>query len=225
MPGPVLYPMSLKIIKIGENLLAENDRIARENRKILQSKGIISFNLMGGPGCGKTSLLEKTIPLLLPEYPCAVIEGDVAGSLDGERLARFPIPVIQINTGGGCHLDAAMVKKALEKLPLESLRIIFVENVGNLVCPAEFPLGTERNIVVSAVTEGEDKPRKYPLMFQIASLCLLNKIDLLPLVKFSRKRFQKFLQEIRKDLKVLPVSAETGAHLEDWVKYIISPFS
>ncbi|MCM8757050.1 MAG: hydrogenase nickel incorporation protein HypB [Candidatus Omnitrophica bacterium] len=216
--------MNLKIFRIEENLLAENERLAEENRQILGKKGIVAFNLMGGPGTGKTSLLEKTIPRLPESLPCGIIEGDVAGSLDGERLARLGVPVVQINTGS-CHLDASMVRKGLEHLPLERLKIIFVENVGNLVCPAEFPLGTDKQVVVSAVTEGDDKPVKYPLMFQVASLCLLNKVDLLPAVNFSVEKFGQNIRQTNSSLKIISLSAQSGENLNAWVEYVISQCS
>jgi len=212
--------MEIKIIEIGENLLAENDKIAEENFKILKEKNVLSFNLMGAPGSGKTKLLERTIPSLQGKYRCGVIEGDIAESFDSERLKKFNIPIVQINTQGACHLEALMIKKGLENLPLDKIDILFVENVGNLVCPAEFKLGIEKNIVVSSITEGENKPIKYPLMFKISHLCILNKIDLIEYLNFDVEKFERDVKEINPKIEIIKLSAEKGENIEKWINYI-----
>lgn len=214
--------MEIKKIEIGENLLAENDKIAEENAAILKEKGIISFNLMGSPGSGKTKILERTIFILKKDFPIGVIEGDIAGSYDSERLKGLDIPVVQINTGGACHLEALMIKKGIENLPLDKIKILFIENVGNLVCPAEFELGIMKNVIVSSIPEGEEKSLKYPLMFRISHICLLNKIDLVEHVSFDVKKFEENVHSINSGLKIFGVSAETGENFNLWIEYIKS---
>lgn len=212
--------MNVKVIKIGENLLAENDKIAGANAELLRHNGIASFNVMGTPGAGKTALLESLIPELNRKFPCAVIEGDIAGTFDSERLKKLGIPIVQINTAGACHLEAFMLQKGLEHLSLGGLKILFVENVGNLVCPAEFTLGIMKNIIVSSVTEGDDKPAKYPLMYKISHLCVLNKTDLLDLSTFSPEKFNAYAKEINPALEIIPVSAKTGENIDKIVTWI-----
>ena len=210
----------VKRIVVSENLLAENDRIAGENRALLARRGILSLNLMGSPGSGKTALLERTIPLLRKRYPVGVIEGDIAGILDSRRLNRFRVPIVQVNTGGGCHLDASMIARALRHLPLERLRILFVENVGNLVCPAEFDLGFGKNVIVASVPEGDEKPAKYPLVFRVSDVCLLNKADLLRRAPFDERAFRRRAARAHPGMPVIPVSARTGRNFRQWMAYL-----
>ncbi|HOV21190.1 MAG TPA: hydrogenase nickel incorporation protein HypB [bacterium] len=210
--------MGIKIIKIEESVFAENDKIAQENYKLLEKKGIISFNFMGSPGSGKTTIIEEMIKKLKDKYKIGVIEGDIAGCLDSQRVEKLGIPVVQINTGGACHLDANMVKKGIEKLPLENLNIIFIENVGNLVCPAEFKLGNKINIVVTSTTEGSDKPVKYPLMFNISEICLLNKIDIEDNY-FEKDTFLKNLKKVNPHIVVFEISARRGDNFEKWINF------
>ncbi|MCM8777397.1 MAG: hydrogenase nickel incorporation protein HypB [Candidatus Omnitrophica bacterium] len=207
----------VKVIEVGASIFEENEKIAEENRLLLSKANTFAVNIMGSPGSGKTSLLEKTISELKDRFSFAVIEGDIKGSLDAERVAKLDIPVIQINTGGACHLDAFMVKKGLESLPLKDIDIIFVENVGNLVCPAEFEIGTSFNIVVSSIPEGEDKPLKYPLMFKIADICILNKIDLLSHTAFDLDAFKKHLKDISSS-QFIPLSVKTGEGFSLWIE-------
>ncbi|MCL5409021.1 MAG: hydrogenase nickel incorporation protein HypB [Candidatus Omnitrophica bacterium] len=206
--------MPVKVLQINENILAENDKISEEITRILKNYNIISFNLMGGPGAGKTKVLEQIISHVNKQFPCAVIEGDVAGSFDSERLKKFDIPIVQINTGGGCHLEAFMVKKGIEQIPLEKIKILFVENVGNLICPAEFKIGIEKNIVISSTTEGEDKPAKNPLMFKVSQLCILNKIDLLDPETFNDEKFTSYIKDINPSLEIIKFSAKTGQNID-----------
>ncbi|MCM8789204.1 MAG: hydrogenase nickel incorporation protein HypB, partial [Candidatus Omnitrophica bacterium] len=209
-------------IQVGENLLAKNDEIAAENKKVFVENNIFSINFMGSPGSGKTLILEKLIPELLNNnLSCGVIEGDIAGTFDGERIERLGIPVVQINTGGACHLEAHMVKRGIENLPLSDLDIVIVENVGNLVCPAEFKLGVDFNITVSTVTEGEEKPVKYPLMYSISELIVLNKIDLLTALEFRIENFKRYLKRVNAKAEIIPISAKTGENIEILARYLI----
>ncbi|RKY31648.1 MAG: hydrogenase accessory protein HypB [Candidatus Omnitrophota bacterium] len=212
--------MEIKKIEIGENLLVENEKIAKENSEILKGKNIVSVNLMGPPGSGKTKILERTISMIKDEIPCGVIEGDIAGLYDSERLRPLNIPIVQINTGGACHLEALMVKKGLENLPLDEIRLLFIENVGNLVCPAEFSLGVDKNVVVVSVTDGEDKPAKYPLMFKISEVCILNKVDLLKNLEFDADLFEKNLLRTNESIKLMKISSLTGENFSQWINYI-----
>lgn len=214
--------MPFKRIKVEENLFAKNDEIADENRIIFREKKILSLNFMGAPGCGKTSIIEKLIPELLAENIfCGVIEGDIAGTFDSERLENLGIPVVQINTGGACHLDAHMIRKGMENLPLDRLNTVIIENVGNLVCPAEFKLGVDCNITVASITEGEEKPVKYPLMYSVSELVLLNKIDLAGVIEFNIKKFTGHLKQINPGVEFITVSGRTGENIKILSDYIL----
>ncbi|MCK9265341.1 hydrogenase nickel incorporation protein HypB [bacterium] len=211
----------VKTIKVGASILKENDKISEENRLLFEKNNVCCINVMGSPGSGKTSLLEKTIPKLkLKNIKPGVIEGDIEGTLDGERLLKYGIPVVQINTGGACHLDANMVKKGLENLNLNEIDILFIENVGNLVCPAAFTLGESYNVIISSCPEGEEKPLKYPLMFNISNICLLNKMDLSEHLDFNTKQFKEYLFKVAPDTKLIPLSSKTGDGFEEWLDFL-----
>ncbi|MEV4537555.1 hydrogenase nickel incorporation protein HypB [Asanoa sp. NPDC049518] len=201
-------------------MLAKNDAIARDNRAWLRKRNAIALNLMSSPGAGKTTLLERTLTALARVRPAAVIEGDQATSLDAERLRRTGAPAVQVNTGAGCHLDAALVRSALSRLDPPTGAVVFVENVGNLVCPAMFDLGEQRKVVVISVTEGTDKPLKYPYMFAAADLVVVNKIDLLPYVDFDVDLCAKNARSVNPDLALLTVSATTGEGLPAWLDWV-----
>jgi hydrogenase nickel incorporation protein HypB len=207
-------------IRIGEDLREKNEAIAGENRKLLSAKRIVSINVMSAPGAGKTSLLLRTIPLLEGRHAVGVIEGDIQTTTDAEKIATLGVPVYQIETGGVCHLDAAMVHSALHQLDLDSIDLLFVENVGNLVCPAEFDLGEDARVMLLSVSEGDDKPKKYPLMFRESRLLLLNKIDLAPYVAFDIEKARREALEINPKLDIIEISCTTGAGLDRWVSWI-----
>jgi hydrogenase nickel incorporation protein HypB len=209
-------------IHIGEDLRGKNREIAEENREHLREKGVTTFNLMSAPGAGKTSLLVETLPLIEEKYRVAVIEGDLQTSRDAERIKASGVQVFQIETGGVCHLDAAMVHSALHALDLDAIDILFIENVGNLVCPAEFDLGEDARIMLLSVSEGDDKPKKYPLMFTESSLLLLNKIDLLPHVEFDLDKAKREALEINPNLEIREISCRTGIGLKEWTEWIDS---
>jgi hydrogenase nickel incorporation protein HypB len=192
-------------IRIGEDLREKNEAIADENRKLLAAKGVVSINVMSAPGAGKTSLLLRTIPLLRRKHAVGVIEGDIQTTTDAEKI---------------CHLDAAMVHSALHQLDLDSIDLLFVENVGNLVCPAEFDLGEDARVMLLSVSEGDDKPKKYPLMFRESRLLLLNKIDLAPYVAFDIAKARRESLEINPKLEIIEISCTTGAGLDRWVSWI-----
>lgn len=207
-------------IKVMANILDKNDQIAAEVNAYLSQKGIFVFNLLGSPGSGKTSLLERTIESLKSELRMAVIEGDLFTSKDAERIDRHGIPVVQINTGGGCHLDANMVKNVLGRLDLDNLDLIIIENVGNLVCPAEFNIGEDVKVTVLSITEGEDKPLKYPLMFKEASVAILNKIDLLPYTSFNMEAAVEDITSINPQITLIQASCRTNEGLEPWFDWL-----
>ena len=207
-------------VKVVKNILEANEVIASQNRALFEEKGIYALNLMGSPGAGKTTLLERTVNHLKDRQKIAVIEGDIATSRDAEKIAAHAIPTVQINTGGACHLDGNMVRGALEALDLDHTNFLVVENVGNLVCPAEFAVGEHDKVMIISVTEGDDKPLKYPLMFQVSSVLLLNKIDLLPYLDFDMKRFQGDASKVNPKLKVMAISCKTGAGLDTWFSWI-----
>ncbi len=207
-------------IHVGNDLLQENDLAAQDNRQFFIDRGVYVLNLMSGPGAGKTSLLERTVAALKDKYRIAVIEGDVQTNEDADRIARHGVPAIQINTGSACHLDARMVKKRLDSFDFDALDLLIVENVGNLVCPAEFDLGEHDKVMVLSVTEGHDKPKKYPLMFHVVKAMLINKIDLLPHVDFDRARAESDARSLNLDLDIFHVSARTGEGLDAWFAWL-----
>ena len=209
-------------VKVVRDILAANEQLAEENRRLFREKGIFTLNLMGSPGAGKTSLLEKTIEGLNGELRLGVIEGDIASSQDAERIAQSGAPVVQINTGGACHLDANMIRAVLGDMDLDTLDLLIIENVGNLVCPAEFQLGEEIKVAVLSVTEGDDKPQKYPLMFQESSALVINKIDLLPYVSCSLERVKKDVLDIHPQLEIFPVSCTTKEGMGEWIRWLKS---
>ena len=209
-------------VKVVEDALDANNTIARANRDDFDRAGVSVANLMGAPGAGKTALLERV--LRAPAVPTGVLEGDVQGSLDAERLAGAHVPVVQLNTdpgfGGECHLDANMVRSALPSLPLDEIDLLVIENVGNLVCPAEFRVGEHARVMVAAVTEGEEKPLKYPLMFRACELVLINKIDLLPHLEFDLERLLANLDAVHPGIERMLLSARTGEGVgafRDWL--------
>ena len=211
-------------VQVMKNILGENDKIAAENRQLFHDKKILAINLMGSPGSGKTSLLEKILSKLAEKINVAVIEGDLFTVKDAERIERQNIPVVQINTAGGCHLDAAMVKRAAESLDLDKINLLIVENVGNLVCPAEFDVGENFKAVVLSITEGDDKPLKYPLIFKESAVTLLNKIDLLPYTNFNLENARADLQTLHPAIKIFETSCISGAGLDDFCAWILEKF-
>ncbi len=213
----------MKKVTILTDLLEANDVIALENRDTFKRHGILALNLMSSPGAGKTTLLERTVERLGKELRFAVIEGDVATSNDAKRLAKYKIPVVQITTesfGGACHLDATMIKKALEKIDLSKVDILFIENIGNLICPAEFDLGEDKKVIVLSLTEGEDKPSKYPVVFQASDILLLNKFDLLSYLDINLNLLLKNTKKINPQLPVIKLSAKTEEGLGSWTSWI-----
>lgn len=214
------HPAGTRTISIEEDVLAKNNRLAAFNRALFKDKGILVLNLVSSPGSGKTSLLERTLRDLSGRYRCAVIEGDQQTDNDARRIAATGVPVKQINTGAGCHLDAHMVMHATESFDLDNLDILFIENVGNLVCPAAFDLGEAHKVVVLSVTEGEDKPLKYPQMFHNSGLMLLNKVDLLPYLSFDVARCRAYAERVGHDLQILEVAATTGQGLDAWYAWL-----
>jgi hydrogenase nickel incorporation protein HypB len=207
-------------VRVAEGALDANETIARTNRADFEGSGVTVVNLMGAPGAGKTSLLERALEGGTGDVRVGVLEGDVRGRLDADRLAHLHVPVTQINTdpafGGECHLDANMVRSAIDQIPLGEIDLLVIENVGNLVCPAEFTVGEHHRWMISSVTEGDDKPLKYPLMFRTCSLVVINKIDLLAHVDFSVDRFLANLDQVGPATEVLRVSARAGENIHPW---------
>jgi hydrogenase nickel incorporation protein HypB len=207
-----------------ERIFDENDRVAAANRADLDAAGVVAVNLMSAPGSGKTTLLRETLLRLTARFAIAVIEGDIETALDADRLRGIGAQVELVNTGNGfggeCHLDAPMVRTALTRLPLQSLDLVVVENVGNLVCPAEFDVGAHARVMIWSVTEGEDKPLKYPVMFRCADLVLINKVDLLPHLEVDLAAFRANLERVRPGAATLEVSARTGAGLDRWCDWL-----
>lgn len=207
-------------IPVYRDILEENDLKAKANHALLKKFSILTINLMASPGAGKTTLLERTIEALSPSMRVAVIEGDLATNLDQERIRKHGVPVAQINTGSGCHLRADMVSEAMEEIPLPGLDILFIENVGNLICPAEFRLGEDLRVILASVPEGEEKPLKYPVMFREADAVVLNKIDLLPYVPFNREAFLCHLFSIVPKVPLFSLSCRTGEGLPTWLEWL-----
>ena len=210
-----------KYLPLVQPLLERNDVEARHNRAHFDAHGVLAVNLMSAPGSGKTLLLEATVRTLREQLPCAVIEGDLETDNDAARIRRHGVPAIQITTGSACHLDAHMVHDALHELELDALSLVFIENVGNLVCPASFALGAHRDVVLVSVTEGDDKPAKYPVMFRQADLVLVTKGDLLGVVDdFDVSKIERQVRELGNPAPVLTLSARTGAGLPDWLDWL-----
>ena len=207
-------------IKVLKNILGANDQIAEANRDLFNKNKIFTINVMSTPGAGKTSLILETIRRLKGQVKIGVIEGDVSSSVDAEAVSKEGVPVIQINTGGGCHLDANMVANALRSMSLTDMEVLFVENVGNLVCPASFALGEHKKVIISSVPEGDDKPVKYPLMFDIADAIIINKIDLLPYVKFDIEAFSKAVRTLNQKVEIIQVSCTTGEGIDQWIAWL-----
>ena len=212
--------MRARTITVKENILGANKEKAEMIRKLLDTHHILMVNVMSASGSGKTSLIIRTIDRLRHKYRIAVIKGDIASTLDTDRITRLKIPGVQINTAGGCHLDAQMIEKALSALDLAQLDLIFIENIGNIVCTADFDLGAHKNVVILSIPEGDDKPRKYPVMFLEADAVLVNKIDVLPYFDFKLDTFPEIISGLNPSAKVFPVSAKTGESLERWFSWI-----
>jgi hydrogenase nickel incorporation protein HypB len=209
---------------VRENVLDANDTLASANRDMFDRAGTYTINMMSSPGAGKTALLERTLERLRNQLSLGVLEGDVQTTLDADRLARFHIPLVQVNTdpgfGGECHLDANMVRSGLGELPLEDIDILIIENVGNLVCPAEFRVGEDVRVMVYSVTEGEEKPLKYPLMFRSADLVLVNKVDLLEHLDFDLEQFLGNLEAVNPGVRIVLTSARTGQGVDEWCDWL-----
>ncbi len=212
--------MSVKVLNIKEDILGANDEKAKSNRELLDKQNIFMVNIMSSPGAGKTSLIMQTINRFKDQFNIVVIEGDIASSIDAEKISKQGVPAIQINTAGGCRLDANMIGKALDNLTLEQIDLVIIENVGNLICPAEFSLGSHKNIMLLSVPEGDDKPHKYPLMFTESDVVLVNKIDVLPYFDFDVNAFSEGVRGLNPSARVLPVSAKTGEGLEVWFSWL-----
>jgi hydrogenase nickel incorporation protein HypB len=212
-------------IKVVKDILGANDQIARKNRQLFDSNQVFVVNVMASPGAGKTSLILETIKRLKGKTRIGVVEGDISSSLDSETISKEDVPVVQINTGGECHLDANMTSSALGDVPLKDIDLLIIENVGNLVCPAEFRIGEDIRILISSTPEGDDKPFKYPLMFNEADAVLINKIDLLPYLKFDVDAFTKAVQGMNQKVKVFPVSCTTGQGIDDWAAWLMDRMS
>ena len=207
-------------IKILKNILDENQSQAAKNRQWFRSRKVLTLNLIASPGAGKTAFLEQTIKALAPSYKLAVIEGDITGDHDAKRIEALGVPVVQINTEGGCHLDAHMIDSALSSLDLTGLKFLFIENVGNLVCPAEFDLGEDLKVVVLSTPEGHDKPAKYPLIFSEAQAVIINKIDLLQAVDFDLVQAERDIKRLNPNVPIFRLSCKTGEGLDAWLKWL-----
>ena len=203
-------------VKVVSRILEANERIAADNRKIFDGNGVYVVNLMSSPGAGKTTVLEQTVKLLKGTLNIGVIEGDIMGTDDAERMSRLEIPVVQINTGGACHLDANMINEVLKDLPLSEIDILFVENVGNLVCPAEFNVGEDAKAMVLSITEGDDKPLKYPLMFQESAALILNKMDLAEHLDVDVDKIVKDVSSLNKSIDIFKCSPNYPSHHRSW---------
>ena len=214
--------MPTEVLPVVEKILSANDRIAIENRKLLDGHGIMAVNVMASPGAGKTSLILSSIEALRGRLRAGVIEGDVAGHVDADKVAETGTPVVQINTGGGCHLDAPQVLSALKQLPLDKIDLLFIENVGNLICPTDFALGEHVNILIANVPEGHDKPIKYPGMFAAVDALILNKIDLMPYLDFDLEAFRTAVRALNADAPLFELSCKTGEGIGVWTEWLLN---
>jgi len=207
-------------IPVVEKILSANDQVANSNRSQLDKSGIFAINLMASPGAGKTSLIELTIKALASDYSTAVVDGDVATSIDADRASQAGAVAVQINTGGECHLDAVMLQSALNELDLKKIDLLLVENVGNLICPANFQLGTHKSILIASVPEGDDKPYKYPSMYRDVDALVINKIDLLPYIPFDMEYFRKGVEILSPNLVTFPLSCKNQEGLDTWIAWL-----
>lgn len=208
-------------VTVVEKILSTNDRLAKQNREKLSSLGVLGINLMASPGAGKTSFILETIKRICSEYKIGVIEGDTAPvTIDADKITAVGMPAVQINTGGDCHLDASMVADGMAQLPLEGIDLLVVENVGNLICPAAWDLGTHINLLIASVPEGDDKPYKYPNIYRGLNVLIINKVDLLPYVQFNMEYFQKGVEMLNPGLVTFPVSCRTGDGFTAWVDWL-----
>jgi hydrogenase nickel incorporation protein HypB len=207
-------------VQVVEDILSANEQIALTNRRLFDEKGVFVLNIMAAPGAGKTSLIERTIEALRDRLRIGVIDGDVASTIDADRIARLGIPAVQINTGGACHLDANMVAAALPRLPLDGIDLLLIENVGNLICPTGFALGEYLKVMIASTPEGDDKPYKYPGMFSAVHVLLLNKVDLLPLLEFDLDYFRRGVEALNPDVTFFPVSCKTGEGVSEWTRWL-----
>ena len=208
-------------VPVVEKILSANDRMAARNREMLNQAGLYSINIMASPGAGKTSLILKTLEALEGRLRLGVVEGDLASSIDADKAAAAGLPAVQINTGGECHLDAAMLSDALTSLPLNELDLVLVENVGNLVCPANFQIGTHLNVLIASIPEGDDKPYKYPGMYRDVQVLIINKIDLLPYVPFDMDYFKRGVEVLNPGVVTFPVSCKTGEGMSNWANWLV----
>ncbi len=210
----------MSIVTVERKILKKNDEIAAENRQIFKKNKLFTINLLSSPGSGKTSLLEKTIEQLNNSIKIGVVEGDVQTDNDAQRIAKYNVPVVQIVTNGGCHLEAKLVQNALENFDLSTLELLVIENVGNLVCPANYDLGEDKKIVMLSTTEGDDKPSKYPPMFRVSDVMVVNKTDLLEYVDFDMNRVREHAHTINPNLEIIELSCKTGEGLDVWIDWI-----
>jgi len=208
-------------IPVVENILSANDRMAARNRDLLEQAGVYAINIMASPGAGKTSTILKTLEYLNGRLKLGVVEGDLATSIDAEKAAAAGMPAVQINTGGECHLDAAMLADALPTLPLSDIDLVLVENVGNLVCPANFQIGTHLNVLIASIPEGDDKPYKYPGMYRGMQVLIINKIDLLPYVPFNMDYFKRGVEILNPGVVTFAVSSKTGEGMSEWADWLV----
>lgn len=209
-------------IKVLKNILSANDEIAERNHALLDKNNVFAVNIMASPGAGKTSLILETIRRLKDRIRIGVIEGDITSSVDAETVGKEGVPVVQINTGGDCHLDANMIQNALGNMTLEDIELLLIENVGNLVCPAEFTIGDHKKVLVSSTPEGHDKPFKYPLMFHTVDVVLLNKADLMPYLDFDLEIFSQAIKGINEKIEVFPISCTSGQGIEQWLSWLLA---
>ncbi|HEX3030417.1 MAG TPA: hydrogenase nickel incorporation protein HypB [Clostridia bacterium] len=207
-------------IKVMTNIMDVNEKLAEENREFFRKKNITAVNIMASPGSGKTSTITKVIQNLGESIPISVIEGDIASSIDAEKMEQMGIPVVQINTGGGCHLDAYMIKESAESLNIKEHSLLFIENVGNLICPSVFDLGEEIRLVIASVPEGHDKPYKYVSMFEAADVIVLNKVDLMPYIDFDKESFYKGVRAVNEKAPIFEISCKTGDGVKEFVKWL-----
>ncbi|HUV88119.1 MAG TPA: hydrogenase nickel incorporation protein HypB [Anaerolineae bacterium] len=207
-------------VSVVEQIFSANDQLADANRARLDAAGVFALNVMASPGAGKTSLIMRTVEALRGEFRIGAVDGDIATTIDADRIAALGVPAVQINTGGACHLDAAMLQRALPELPLDELDLLIVENVGNLVCPASFKLGVHRSILIASVPEGDDKPYKYPVMYRGVDGLVLNKMDVLAAFDFDVDYFRRGVEALNPGLAFFPLSCKTGEGLEAWLTWL-----